>query len=120
MPLAFFAEQGADPGRPLPRWCQGVYTEIGMQFEWDARKDLANRRKHAAGFREASTVFGDPFATTFPDAEHSADEQRFLTIGLSAMGRLLVVAHTERKETVRIISARPATPRERKFYEEEH
>jgi uncharacterized DUF497 family protein len=91
-----------------------------MQFEWDQRKDLANQRKHAVGFREATTVFGDPFATTFPDAEHSADEQRFLTIGASAADRLLVVAHAERNETLRIISARPATPRERKFYDEEH
>jgi uncharacterized protein len=93
---------------------------MGMQFEWDPRKDLANRRKHAVGFREATTVFGDPFAITFPDAEHSADEQRFLTIGASAAGRLLVVAHAERNEAIRIISARPATPRERKFYEEKH
>jgi uncharacterized DUF497 family protein len=93
---------------------------MGMQFEWDPRKDLANQRKHVVGFREATTVFGDPFATTFPDAEHSADEERFLTIGASATGRLLVVAHTERNETIRIISARPATPHEREFYEEEH
>ncbi len=91
-----------------------------MQFEWDPRKDLANQRKHEVGFREATTVYGDPIATTFPDAEHSADEQRFLTIGASAMGRLLVVAHTEGNETIRIISARPATPSERRFYEEEH
>jgi uncharacterized DUF497 family protein len=66
------------------------------------------------------TEFGDPFAITFPDAEHSADEQRFLTLGVTATGQLLVVAHAERNETIRIISARPATPRERKFYEEEH
>jgi uncharacterized DUF497 family protein len=92
---------------------------MGMQFEWDLRKDLSNRRKHGVGFREATTVFGDPFATTFPDAEHSTDEQRFLTIGVSATGWLLVMAHTERNETIRIISARPATPRERRFYEEE-
>jgi len=91
-----------------------------MQFEWDPRKDLANQRKYAVGFREATTVFGDPFATTFPGAEHSADEQRFLTIGTSAMGQLLVVAHAERNETIRIISARPATSHERRFYEEEH
>jgi len=91
-----------------------------MQFEWDPRKDLANQRKHTVGFREASTVFGDPLATTFPDADHSADEQRFLTIGASTSGQLLVVVHAERKETIRIISARLATPRERKFYEEEH
>jgi len=52
-----------------------------MEFEWDPRKDAANQRKHAVGFREATTVFGDPLATTFPDSEHSVFEQRFLTIG---------------------------------------
>jgi len=89
-----------------------------MQFEWDPRKDAANRRKHGVGFREATTVFGDPLATTFPDVDHSLSEQRFLTIGASASRRILVVAHTEKQEMVRIISARPVTPRERKFYEE--
>jgi uncharacterized protein len=89
-----------------------------MEFEWDPRKDAANRRKHGAGFREAATVFGDPLATTFPDIDHSVSEQRFLTIGASANGRLLVVAHTESRERTRIISARPVTRRERSFYEE--
>ncbi len=91
-----------------------------MEFKWDPRKDSANHRKHAVGFREATTVFGDPLAITFPDGEHSVSELRFLTIGTSLRHRLLVVAHTERKEAIRIISARPATPRERRFYEEEH
>jgi uncharacterized DUF497 family protein len=91
-----------------------------MNFEWDPRKDAANRRKHKLGFREGATIFGDPLATTFPDIEHSAVEQRFLTIGTSASGRLLVVAHTERGEAIRIISARPATLGERRFYEEEY
>jgi uncharacterized protein len=90
-----------------------------MEFEWDPRKDAANRRKHAVGFREATTVFGDPLATTFPDRDHSIFEQRFLTIGVSASDRLLVVVHTEHEERIRIISARPATARERTFYEEE-
>lgn len=89
-----------------------------MDFEWDPRKDRANRRKHGVGFREASTVFGDPSALTFLDIEHSYSEQRFLTIGVSASGRLLVIVHSERGEAVRIISARPSTPRERRFYEE--
>ena len=89
-----------------------------MEFEWDPRKDAANRRKHGVGLREAATVFGDPFATTFPNTDHSISEQRFLTIGTAARGRLLVVAHTERGTTVRIISARSATRRERRFYEE--
>jgi uncharacterized DUF497 family protein len=90
-----------------------------MEFEWDPRKDAANQRKHVVGFREATTVFGDPLATTFPDRDHSISEQRFLTIGLSVNDRLLVVVHSERRESIRIISARPATARERNFYEEE-
>lgn len=89
-----------------------------MEFEWDPRKDAANLRKHDVGFREAATVFGDPFATTFPDADHSISEERFLTIGTSATGRLIVVAHIEDEETIRIISARLAIRTEREFYEE--
>jgi len=89
-----------------------------MLFEWDPRKDAASRRKHGVGFREAATVFGDPLAMTFPDTDHSIAGRRFLTTGLSATGRLLVVAHTENDETIRIISARMVTRRERKFYEE--
>lgn len=89
-----------------------------MEFEWDPRKDAANRRKHGVGFREATTVFGDPLATTFPDMDHSLSEHRFLTVGASASKRILVIAHTEKQEIIRIISARPVTPRERRFYEE--
>lgn len=91
-----------------------------MQFEWDLRKEALNRRKHGVGFREAATVFGDPIATTFPDTDHSAFEERFLTIGAAANGRLLVVAHSENEDKIRIISARQVTRRERKFYEEGH
>jgi uncharacterized DUF497 family protein len=90
-----------------------------MDFEWDPRKDATNHRKHGIGFREASTVFGDPFALTFPDLEHSDSEQRFLTIGAAATGSVLVVVHADRGDATRIISARTATPRERRFYEEE-
>jgi uncharacterized protein len=89
-----------------------------MEFEWDPRKDAANQRKHSVSFREATTVFGDPLATTFPDSHHSASEPRFLTIGASASGHLIVVAHTEEERTIRIISARAVTRSERKFYEE--
>jgi uncharacterized DUF497 family protein len=89
-----------------------------MQFEWDLRKEVSNRRKHDVGFREATTVFGDPLATTFPDLDHSAFEERFLTIGESASGRALAVAHSDRGENIRIVSARQVTRRERKFYEE--
>jgi uncharacterized DUF497 family protein len=88
-----------------------------VTFEWDERKSTRNRRKHGVGFREAATVFNDTLSTTFPDEEHSIAERRFITIGLSALGRILVVAHTESGGTIRI-SARPVTPREREFYEE--
>jgi len=91
-----------------------------MKFQWDPHKDAANRRKHGVGFREATTVFGDPLAVTFPDTDHSMSEHRFLTIGASASGRMWVVAHTENDETIRIISARSVTRRERSFYEEAH
>jgi uncharacterized protein len=97
----------------------GYLYSIEMNFEWDPRKDAANQRKHDVGFREATTVFGDPLAATFPDIEHSVSEHRLLTIGISIHGRVLVVVHTERQDAIRIISARPATPRERRFYEEE-
>lgn len=89
-----------------------------MQFEWDRAKAVANLRKHRVSFREASTVLTDPLSTTFPDPASEA-EQRFVTIGSSALGRLLVVAHTDRGDTVRLISARRATRRERGFYEQE-
>ena len=89
-----------------------------MDFEWDPRKDAVNQRKHGIGFREAATVFEDVLSTTFPDHDHSTAEKRFLTIGASVTGRVLVVAHTDRGETIRIISARSVTPRERTFYEE--
>jgi uncharacterized protein len=89
-----------------------------VEFEWDQEKAASNRRKHEVAFQEAATVFGDPLATTFPDPDHSVRERRSVTIGMSDEGRLLVVAHAERKGSVRIISARPVTRRERRFYEE--
>ena len=73
---------------------------------------------HGVDFREAATVFDNPLSTTFPDDDHSTGERRFLIIGLSALGRILVVSHTENSATIRIISARTATRPERKFYEE--
>jgi len=87
-------------------------------FTWDPRKAAANLGKHGVGFREAAALLDDQLSTTFPDHDHSISEQRFLTIGVSVRGRLLVVAHTEQNDTVRIISARRATRRERMFYEE--
>jgi uncharacterized protein len=88
-------------------------------LEWDPRNARDNLAKHGVDFHEAGTVWDDPLATTFPDPEHSIEEPRFTTIGASVSGRILVVAHTDRGGAVRLISARRATPRERKFYEEE-
>lgn len=88
-----------------------------VQFEWDPLKDEENIAKHAVAFAEAMTVFGDPLEVVIPDPDHSVGEQRFLSMGLSAAGRLLVVSYTERNGGIRLISARPATTRERKQYE---
>lgn len=88
-----------------------------MEFEWDPEKAAANVAKHRVEFPEAMTVFGDPGELTIADPDHSEDEQRFLSVGLSAAGRLLVIAYTERAGRTRIISAREATPQERKNYE---
>ena len=89
-----------------------------MQFEWDPRKAAENLLKHGVSFHEAATVFDDPLAITYPDPDHSEDESRWLTFGASAEGRLLVVAHTEGGDTIRIISARRAARNERKIHEE--
>ena len=89
-----------------------------MRFEWDRLKDEENRTKHGVSFEEASTVFADPLAATIPDPDHSQTEMRFLTMGLSSPGRLVVVSHTEEEDDLfRIISAREATSHERKAYE---
>ena len=89
-----------------------------MEFEWDDAKAEANLRKHGVAFAEAATAFGDPLAITFYDPAHSDDEDRFLTIGLSEGGRVVILSHTDREESVRIISAREATRGERKGYED--
>jgi uncharacterized protein len=89
-----------------------------VNFEWDPAKARANRRKHRVSFEEAATVFGDPLALTFSDPDHSVSEKRFVTVGTSTAARVLIVAHTERGESIRIISARRTTPREQKQYEE--
>jgi hypothetical protein len=88
-----------------------------MDFEWDAQKAASNVAKHGVTFPEAMTVFGDPLELAIADPHHSEDESRFLSMGLSTTGRLLVVAYTERQGRVRIISAREATPKERRQYE---
>jgi len=88
-----------------------------MKFTWDTVKADANFQKHGVNFDEAATVFGDPLAGTFPDVDHSLTESRFMTVGVSVNGRLLVVAHAESFDVIRLISARPATAHERKKYE---
>ncbi len=88
-----------------------------MEFEWNTEKVRTNYKKHGVDFEEASTVFYDPLSATFGDPDHSIGEQRLITIGFSSRGRLLVVSHTERGKTMRIISARPVTARERMRHE---
>ena len=90
-----------------------------MKFQWDPKKATKNVARHGITFREASTAFGDPLASTIPDPDHSVDEARLLTIGRSTTGRLIVVSHTDREDEVRIISARPGTRGERKRYEQD-
>ena len=87
-------------------------------FEWDDEKASANIKKHDVDFDEASTIFDDPDFITFLDDEHSIGENRYITIGLSNKQRLLLAAHTERGDKIRIISARKATKNEEKFYTE--
>lgn len=89
-----------------------------MEFEWNPSKAAANIRKHKVTFNEAATVFGDFLAATAPDPEHSLAEQRYITIGVSNRGRLLMVAHADRGGRIHIISARTLTRTERKAYEE--
>jgi uncharacterized DUF497 family protein len=89
-----------------------------LRFVWDAAKAAENLAKHGVSFEEASTVFRDPLSQTGRDPDHSSDEERFIVFGLSTKGRLLVVAHVERNDTIRIISARAATASERTIYEE--
>jgi len=90
-----------------------------MQFEWDEAKALANERKHGVSFEEAKTVFGDACALHLHDGAHSWSEERFIIIGMSERPQLLFVVYVERiEETFRLISARAATPRERRTYEE--
>jgi len=90
-----------------------------MRFEWDPAKDRRNQEKHGVAFAEAVTVFDDPLQWTIADPDHSIEEQRYLTTGLSAQGRPLIVSHTEEEDDrFRIINARPVTNAERQIYEE--
>jgi uncharacterized DUF497 family protein len=89
-----------------------------MRFEWDSTKARGNLSKHGVSFEEACSVFYDPLAATGADPDHSEDEERSVTFGMSSQGRLLVVAHTERGDVIRIINARVTTRSERHIYEE--
>ena len=91
---------------------------MSQRFEWDTNKASLNLKKHGVSFEEASTVFDDPLFITFLDEEHSIDEERYITLGLSKANNLLLIAHTDRAGTIRIISARKATKNERRFYKE--
>jgi uncharacterized DUF497 family protein len=88
-----------------------------LLFEWDPQKAQINQEKHGVSFDEASTTFKDPLSLTIDDPLHSRDEERLVHIGLSYKNRILIVVHTERGDNIRIISARNATKRERKYYE---
>lgn len=92
-------------------------------FEWDTRKARRNKNKHGVSFEEAKSLFFDPFLITFPDEGHSDFEERYISIGYSIQGRVLLVVHTEREIdnelVIRIISCRQATPSERRVYEED-
>lgn len=89
-----------------------------LTFEWDPEKAESNLRKHGVSFEEAMSAFADLLSFTILDPDHSRGEQRYLLLGLSYQGRLLVVSHTERRETIRIINARRAGRREKRMYEE--
>jgi uncharacterized protein len=91
---------------------------VGLTFTWDKKKAAANLRKHGVAFEEAATAFGDTLSLTTFDPDHSIGQDRFILLGASNRGRLLVVAHTEQSDTIRIISARLATRGERVIYEE--
>jgi uncharacterized DUF497 family protein len=90
-----------------------------IEFEWDPSKADENLRKHRVAFRDAATIFRDPLGITIFDPYHSKEEDRYITIGKSLGGRLLIVAHTDRGDRIRIISARDLTSAERKAYENE-
>jgi uncharacterized protein len=89
-----------------------------MEFSWDPKKASRSLKDHKVSFEEAATIFGDSLAITFDDPDHSVGEHRLLTFGASSVGRLLVVSHTQRGAYTHLISARRATRRERKIYEE--
>lgn len=123
--VALFLGGGQEPRMPCVRaasFSLALLSESGynqaMKIEWDPKKARSNLRKHRVSFEEAATAVSDPLATTGADPDHSVTEDRYVTFAVSTRGRLLVVAHTEEHETIRIISARLASKGERKLYEE--
>ena len=92
---------------------------MALVFEWNPVKARINEAKHGISFEEAASVFGDPLSLTIMDPSHSVREERFVTVGASHRGQLLVVVHADRGDRIRIISGRKATPQERRAYEEE-
>jgi uncharacterized DUF497 family protein len=90
---------------------------MSLRVEWDPAKAEANESRHGVTFSEAATVLADALSITLPDPDHSGTEDRFLLLGQSAAGRFLIVSITDRRDAVRIISARPMTSRERRTYE---
>lgn len=88
-----------------------------VEFEWDDVKAESNLKKHGVNFEEGATIFNDPEIATIFDPDHSKDEERYISIGMSIQGNLLVIIHTEREERIRLISCRKATSAERKTYE---
>ena len=89
-----------------------------MKYEWDPEKATANLSKHGVSFDEGATVFLDQLALSGPDPDHSSGEARYITFGMSSLGRLIAVSHTYRRGGIRLISVRRATRAERKLYEE--
>ena len=89
---------------------------MALEFEWDPLKSRINEKRHGVSFKEGMTAFADKFSYTIADPEHFMGEYRFLLLGLSSSGSLLVISHTERGDRIRIISARRATKREREQY----
>jgi uncharacterized protein len=88
-----------------------------VEFEWDDVKAVSNLKKHGVSFEEGATIFNDPEIATIFDPDHSKDEERYISIGVSIQGNLLVIVHSERDERIRLISCRKATNTERKVYE---
>ncbi len=89
-----------------------------MEFAWDPKKAASNLRKHGVSFNEAASVFGDVLSIAVPDPDHSLEDERFILVGLSQFGRLLIIAYSDQSKRVRLISARELTSHERKAYEE--